>query len=282
MESKINGSGQWGHWWWCKLAGHGNLTPGPVAKHMKLMHRDRDDTHQLETVEELYSNYQESGQTLVFPRLSIGANAAVLAASITGIGLDQFRYWLHNDSKWVPSTFTYDDILKIDAINPSQANADEFDLSPFHQRGGKLILYHGHSDMLIPSTNTIFLYNEISRTLAPRGIKISEFLRFYLIPGMDHCFGGEVAPWYIGASYQNLQGTTHSVPGFEDLKHDIVLAMMNWVENGVAPEEIIATKFKGDTAGDVERQRPLCTYPARARFVGGDMDAASNWKCDVV
>jgi feruloyl esterase len=94
-----------------------------------------------------------------------------------------------------------------------------------------------------------------------------------------------VAPWYVGAGHQDLRGATHSVPGFEDAKHDVVLAMMDWVERGVAPGEIVATKFRGDDAtggGVVERQRPLCAYPGQARLVGedADVDAAESWKCE--
>jgi len=53
------------------------------------------------------------------------------------------------------------------------------------------------------------------------------------------------------------------------------------VEHGQAPDSIIATKFKNDTVSQgVVRQRPLCPYPAQAKYAGkGDPNQASNWAC---
>ena len=71
------------------------------------------------------------------------------------------------------------------------------------------------------------------------------------------------------------------MPGFSDPQHDVLLAMMAWVENGTAPDHIVGTKYANDTAHDkVSRQRPLCMYPKEAKYLGtGDVDQAVNWKC---
>lgn len=70
------------------------------------------------------------------------------------------------------------------------------------------------------------------------------------------------------------------VPGFRDADHDIMLAMMQWVEHGVAPNQIIATSWKNDTTQDtVLRQRPLCMYPKKQKYVGEDVDKAASWTC---
>ena len=73
----------------------------------------------------------------------------------------------------------------------------------------------------------------------------------------------------------------HGVPGFFDARHDVLLAMMAWVENGTAPNEIIATKWENDTThATVYRQRPLCMYPKQAKYDGkGDSNKASSWNC---
>jgi feruloyl esterase len=236
---------------------------------------------QVETVQMLYTAYWEAGQCLVQPALSIGADASALARGHNGIGVGPFRYAILNDTDWDPATFTFDDFLKADEINPGQSVADNFDLSPFYERGGKLLIYHGYSDVLIPTSSSIQLYNNIYRSLAPKGVDVASFLRLFLVPGMNHCANSAVAPSHIGGELQTIKGATHSVPGFEDAKHDVVLAMMAWVEEGTAPSDIIATKFKGDAVGEVERQRPLCPYPARARYVGGDVDSPENWQCEM-
>ena len=52
-------------------------------------------------------------------------------------------------------------------------------------------------------------------------------------------------------------------------------AAIKWVEQGVAPERIIASRVGTD--GKVVRQRPVCAYPAEARYKGAatSNDAAS-------
>ncbi|KAJ5082932.1 tannase and feruloyl esterase [Penicillium argentinense] len=73
----------------------------------------------------------------------------------------------------------------------------------------------------------------------------------------------------------------YSTPGYKDSRHDIVLAMMAWVENGTAPDYIVATKWKDDsTATEILRQRRICHYPLQAKYDGkGDPDEADSWTC---
>ena len=89
---------------------------------------------------------------------------------------------------------------------------------------------------------------------------------------------------YFAGSDQSVgSGTVNSVPGYEDAQHDVLLAMMAWVENGTAPEYIIATTYNNDTdplGEGVYRQRPLCMYPKQAKYTGsGDVDAPESWEC---
>jgi feruloyl esterase len=71
------------------------------------------------------------------------------------------------------------------------------------------------------------------------------------------------------------------LPIESDSKHDVLQAMIAWVENKTAPNEIIATAW--DNAGareKVYRQRPVCMYPKQAKFRGsGDEKQAQNWEC---
>lgn len=92
------------------------------------------------------------------------------------------------------------------------------------------------------------------------------------------------AQWYFAGPNQAsaLGSDVHSVPGFSDPQHDVLLAMMAWVENGTAPTQIIGTKYENDTDHDtVLRQRPLCVYPKQAKYNGtGDVDTAESWTCE--
>src|SRR6266542_2136841 len=61
----------------------------------------------------------------------------------------------------------------------------------------------------------------------------------------------------------------------------LTLALERWVEQGVAPEAVIATKRQGATPeAPALRTRPLCPYPQVARFKGsGSTDEAANFCC---
>jgi feruloyl esterase len=97
---------------------------------------------------------------------------------------------------------------------------------------------------------------------------------------MNHCSGSITGPWYIAAGSQAITGATHSVPGYEDAEHDVILAMMKWVETNEAPDHLIATKFINDTATlGVQSQRPLCVYPKQAKYISGDPNLPGSWKC---
>jgi feruloyl esterase len=92
-----------------------------------------------------------------------------------------------------------------------------------------------------------------------------------MVPGMQHCGGGP-GPNVFG---------TGSVP-LGDAQHDAGRALERWVEDGVAPDQIIATRFKTGTnpASGVVRTRPLCPYPQVAHWKGtGSTDDAANFVC---
>jgi feruloyl esterase len=66
-----------------------------------------------------------------------------------------------------------------------------------------------------------------------------------------------------------------------DPQHDAVSALEQWVEHGVAPTQIIATKYvKDDPKQGIAMQRPLCPYPQEAQYRGtGSTTDAANFAC---
>jgi feruloyl esterase len=235
---------------------------------------------QLETVYKAYSDWVDANQTYVFPGLALGADSSFLLGSVNSLGYDLYRYFVYNSSTWDYTRFTYEDVLFADTVDPGDAAADDFDLSPYHRRGGKILKYHGGADSLIPTGSSVHFRKRVEQTLAPMGVDLDDFYRFFLVPDMGHCSGSARGPWYISAGQQSVRGATHSVPGFEDEEHDAILALMAWVEGGTAPEKIIATKFVGDdAAAGVQSQRPLCPYPKQAKYISGDVDAPGSWEC---
>ena len=153
-------------------------------------------------------------------------------------------------------------------------NATDPNLKPFLAHGGKLILYHGWSDAAISPFSTIDYYNKLLATTGKQATE--ENIRLYMAPGMDHCEGGP-GPDSFG------QFGWLPMHGMDDPKRDAYLALEQWVEDGKAPAEIIATKYASETSGnEVKMTRPLCPYPQQARYKGtGDTAQASSFACTV-
>jgi hypothetical protein len=147
-------------------------------------------------------------------------------------------------------------------------NATDANLAAFKAHGGKLILYHGWNDPAISALGTINYYNSVATRMGPK--TTDAFVRLYLAPGVQHCAGGP-GPDSFG------QGGSDS----KDPRHNIELALEQWVEKGNAPSAIIATKNAGGApASTAKMTRPLCPYPQVAKYKGqGDPNDAGNFVC---
>ncbi len=156
----------------------------------------------------------------------------------------------------------------LDATNP--------ELAPFADAGGKLILWHGWSDQHISPITTIAYHEALQATLGKD--KVEAFERLYVLPGVEHCGRGD-GPSSI----------------------DLLTAMMNWVEQGVAPDAIASTTDQaepsnfgqpdmGPPGGNKKGPppapsapaktvtRPVFPYPAIATYKGsGDIADAANY-----
>jgi feruloyl esterase len=174
-------------------------------------------------------------------------------------GTQFFSGMVYEQAAWDYKTFNVDQGTKLaDAKTARALNATDPNLKPFGARGGKLIMYHGWSDAAIPAPNTIDYYNSVVATLGQRAT--DTFLRLFMAPGMQHCGGGP-GPNSFG---QDANAPPH------DPEHNIYTALEQWVEKGVAPSMIIATKYVDDSnhAQGVKMTRPLCTYPQVAKYKG--------------
>jgi feruloyl esterase len=139
-------------------------------------------------------------------------------------------------------------------------NAMSPDLSAFRAAGGKLIQYHGLADPVVPPRESIDYYERVQATedagKPPR--EDADFYRLFLAPGLYHCQGGP------GPNVLDVQG-----------------ALERWVEQGIAPDTIAATKYHDDKLSEgVEMRRALCRYPKRADYDGASDPAdASSFSC---
>lgn len=158
-----------------------------------------------------------------------------------------------------PLTVDFDsDMAKVDAVLAPTVNFMSTDLSRFSERGGKFIAYHGFADAIVSPQDTINYYKRIldEQNLTPE--EEASFIRLFMVPGMGHCSGG---------------------PGPNVF--DAFSPLLKWVEQGVAPTRIVATKYVNDSpAQGTQMTRPLCAYPQEARYVGsGDPTSATNFVC---
>ncbi len=183
-----------------------------------------------------------------------------------------FPNMVFDDPKWDFKTFNFDTGVKAaDEKEAQNLNANDPNLKAFEKRGGKLIIYHGWSDAAISAYNTIDYYNSMVAAMGAK--ETNSFVRVFLAPGLQHCFGGP-GPNSFG---QLGIGTAPM-----DSQHNINLALEEWVDKGTAPERLVATKYNVDMAPaqGVKMTRPLCPFPKMAQYKGtGDTNDEANFVC---
>jgi feruloyl esterase len=211
---------------------------------------------------------------------------ALTSASQSTFGNGFLANFVYQDPNWDGRKFDADKTpADAEKAVGRYLNATDLNFTEFKKRGGKYIQWHGFADALVTPLGSIDYYRRVvaaqgqndgkkavsaSGTLDSRALaRTQEFYRLFLAPGVGHCAGGP------GANQFGQAG------GNGDPQHDIVVALQQWVEKGVAPTRIIATKYVDDdrTKG-VAMTRPLCLYPQAAKYKGsGDTNDAANFVC---
>ncbi len=134
------------------------------------------------------------------------------------------------------------------------------DLSSFKEQGGKYLTYHGRADPLINSGESKALYEHIASTMGLDAATMDTFYRLFLIPGMGHCGGGVAgAPSLIGNAGLDTVGRNVST-------HNVLLAIVDWLEGGTAPNVIVGLTVNGT-------ERDNCRYGTTGSWRVG------KWTC---
>ncbi|HSZ62016.1 MAG TPA: tannase/feruloyl esterase family alpha/beta hydrolase [Terriglobales bacterium] len=184
------------------------------------------------------------------------------------IGIPFFEYFVFDNSNWNFPTFdwaTDPAYVESKVVVPGQTlasvlNSIDPDLQPFEARGGKLIQYHGFSDPEVPPLSSINYFESVVKfpSGSPEWQQTSEFYRLFMVPGMNHCKGGPGANVF-----------------------DMLSPLVDWVEQDVAPNRILATHYVNNEPDQgVAFTRPLCSYPREAVYKGsGNTNDAANFAC---
>jgi tannase/feruloyl esterase len=170
-------------------------------------------------------------------------------ASDVVLGFESLRQYMMNPPQptFDPMTFDFDRHLARIRDMQAFSDADATFLQTYAQRG-KLLLYHGVSDQGMAAGALTDWYE---RTGRDTGGKTQDWARLFLVPGMMHCGGGQSTD-----------------------RFDTLSALQAWVEQGKAPDRIVATS---STIPGISR--PLCPYPTVARYDSGDASKASSFSC---
>lgn len=254
-----------------------------LAQHMCPAGADADDCftgRQIETIAAIYRGPHDRSGERIFKGMDLGSEwnwdrtliahrgNRMLPAKLI-YGLDHVNFLFYEKSPGVPMPNPTDVHQTPDKsarppefawwefdINDVSTGAGDFmmsitdatnpDLSRFLQReNGKLLLYHGWADPEGQAEPTLDYYERVvATTFAGNLVAAREKVRLFMVPGMGHCGGGP------GAS-----------------EWDRLAPLVQWVENGVAPDHLVG---EHRTDGVVDRQRRICAFPQRAVYVGPD------------
>ncbi len=166
-------------------------------------------------------------------------------------GMNYAKYLVFADPDWDYAGYDFSSWEQSASYASAFMDATDPDLSDFAGKGHKLVLWHGWSDAALSALASIRYFEEVEH-LDPN---VRENFRLFMMPGVLHCGGG---------------------PGPGEVNWLNVLT--DWVEEGKAPDRIVA--LKRNAAREVVRSRPLCSYPQRAVYDGeGNTDDADSFAC---
>ena len=192
----------------------------------------------------------------LFPGSELGW-AQLAGPKPLGIATDFFKYFAFRDPSWDYNTRPINFDSDIDLANKPEnlpVDAMDPDLKKFTGRGGKLLLFNGWNDTSIPPGVAVDYYKS---ALAKTGAKtLQSDMRFFMVPDMGHCPGSN---------------------GADSYNFDSLSLIVDWKENGKAPDQLVATHFKdGKEAGT----RLACRYPDVPTYKGsGSGDDSANFMC---
>jgi hypothetical protein len=161
-----------------------------------------------------------------------------------------------------PSGITYEDEATLGSNTTADFTDNQdpaLDLAKNHKT--KIILLHGTADGAIRWRHDVDYYRHVATWNGDGNVdfeKLQEWFRLFPMPGVGH-------------------GTGSAGGGPGPSPVDPFLALVKWVERGIAPDTLLA---QGGAGAPATRTRRLCPFPTTAMYHGkGSSDDASSFSC---
>jgi hypothetical protein len=240
----------------CKFSATANICGTPTAPAANCL-----TPQEAEAIDKIWDGPRNAKENKIWFGLDRGTNLSGLnGTNPFFLGVTQF-HWNEHDRNFDWRTVSedgYPQVAQDGSRNIADVTDTFGDLDTFRHQGGKLLTFVGANDQLIMPRGVIHYYRQMASRYGKHGEpdfeRLQRFYRLFRAPGVAHCGGG------AGPQPQNLFNT-----------------LVNWVENGKAPDQILS---QITTGGVVTRTRPLCPYPQTAIYNGsGSTDDASNFHC---
>jgi feruloyl esterase len=209
----------------------------------------------------------------IFPGLPIGADPSGLNGAIPQQTATEQIRWEHQDETFDWHTLTmagYPYEAELGSANPIYQGESAGDientmsvaLEPVRNGGKKILMWNGTADGSITTHNAMEYYKTVAVHFGngtPDFDVLQPWFRYFQAPGVGHCGGGDGPQPNQGGMFET---------------------MVDWVENGVAPNTITATGGNYYGTPVPSRTRPLCPFPQTAVYNGsGDPNVASSFHC---
>lgn len=229
----------------------GTLACGAAAAQACLTEPEQDAARRI------YAGVLDASGAVVMPGTGVGSELewAGYASPRFRIGSDYFRHVIAPGTDWQVGQLNVDrDLALAEAYDQGAAKAMEADIQAFVDGGGKLLLYHGTSDGLIPYQNTVNYFSAVREALGAQ--RMDAQVKLFLVPGMAHCAGGSGA---------------HAV--------DWLAAAEDWLAGGEAPSQLLGHHPQSDSQTPAFT-RPVCAFPRVPTYLGsGDVNAHASFTC---
>jgi feruloyl esterase len=207
---------------------------------------------QVDALKKAFAGPKNSRGTQVYPAFPWDSGVATEGVSIPGILTTGARSPVGPTSWESINVDQLEDRVATSGLERLTNTAYWTNLTSFFGRGGKILFYHGSSDPWFSALDTVNYYERMAADSGGMEQVREQSSQLYLVPGMGHCSSGATLE-----------------------RFDLLSAVVNWVEDGKAPNSVVATgpAFPG-------RSRPLCPYPQHAQFKGqGDPENAASFEC---